>query len=631
MPFGLRSFGGKPLLAGTLASLLGAFLIYAFADTLLARQRELFFDALTQTVSAPETDRLLVVDVDRRSSQATPGELWGRAQSAELVNALADAAPAAVALDFVFSGHCEPADPANGALAEAISRAPTILGFLVGDGTERPPQPVPELAVQRPVAIPDLWFVEGTEASCPLFQNRSAAAAAAFFVGDSDALVRRVAAYTIVDNAPYPALGLEVARRAAGAGTPVLGGTPAWIRLDARLLRLEDDGSLRFAASDAQRIARRTVSAIDVLNGDVAPERIRGKVVLVGSSLPTLGGLRASASMPLEPSVQIHADVATAILTGFVPSRDRLLVRWEAAFALVAGIAGALAVTRMRPTHAAAAGLGLIVATVAGSALIYRQSGLLVDAPAIAMALAAVLLVTGILKFADVRRAEQTARQRFGQYLPPSVVSRYLDNPGLERVGGEERQVTAVFTDIEDFSGLSHRIGPQRLVALLDVYYREVNTLVAEHGGMVNKVVGDAVHALFNAPEDLDRHVDRAIDCARAIRALTEEMRRRPQFSEVEFGRTRIGIETGIVVLGDIGPGSTLDYTAHGEAMNVAARLQEANKLFGTAICIGPAAATETARSLRSLGVHEIRGIAPMEIFTPDDVAPVDEAPGGPI
>lgn len=617
MAFGVGGFGRKPLAAGILTSVIGALLLYVFAEAALPRVREQLFDVLTQAIGAPETDRLLVVDIDRASFQSAPGADWTRAETAQLVTALAAARPAALALDFVFSGQCDPADPANRALAEAISRVPTILGFLVGETGSAAPQPVPDVAIQRPVAIPELWFINGAEASCPIFQNRATAAAAAFLVGDDDAMVRRVQAYAIVADAAYPALGLEAARRASDAGTPVLGGTPAWVRQDDRLLYLDADGNLRFVAADAGRMARRTVSAIDVLRGTVPADRIGGKVVLVGSSLPNLGGLRASASMPLEPSVQIHADVAGAILTGFIPMRDPNTVPFEAAFALIAGIACALAVARMRPTPAALFGLGLMAATVAGTALIYRATGLLIDAPAIAMVLAAVLVVTGMLQLAKVRRAEQTARARFGQYLPPSVVSRYLDTPGLTRVSGEERQVTAVFTDIEDFSGLSHRIGPQRLVALLDVYFREVNTLVATHGGMVNKVVGDAVHALFNAPDDLEAHVDRAIDCAVAIGHLTEEMRRRPDFAAESFGRTRIGIETGMVVLGEVGTGSTLDYTAHGEAMNVAARLQEANKMFGTAICIGPAAAAETTAPLRSLGIHDIRGIGAMEIFTP--------------
>ncbi|MFD1329999.1 CHASE2 domain-containing protein [Mycoplana ramosa] len=613
-----RQLRTTPLLVGILASLLCAVLIYTLPRVALETPRELFFDRLTQSVPAPESDRLLVVDIDHASFQSVAGGEWYRAHTAELISALAAAKPVAVALDFVFSGNCDASDPGNRALAEAVGKVPAVLGFLIGDRPLPTPTPVPELAVQRPVDIPPSWFVDGTEASCPMFQDRAAAAASAFLVGDADALVRRVQAYSIIDNTAYPALGVEVARRAAGAGTPVLGGTPAWIRQDTRILHPDESGSLRFVAADAARIARRTVSATAVLRGTVAPERLAGRVVLIGSSMPALGGLRASASMPLEPSVQIHADLATAILTGFIPTRDQRLVGWEAAFALVAGIGIAFAVTRLRPMPAAALGLVLLAATVAAAALIYRQTALLVDAVSIVLALGSIVLVTGILQFSHVRRAEQTARQRFAQYLPESVVSRYVDNPGLDRVAGEERQVTAVFTDIEGFSALSHRIGPQRLVPLLDIYFREVNALVEQRGGMVNKIVGDAVTALFNAPDDLDRHVDKAIACAVAIHSLTEEMRQRPPFAAVTFGRTRIGLETGLVVLGEVGTGGRLDYTAHGEAMNVAARLQDENKALGTDICIGPAAAAQASRPLRSLGFREIRGIGSMELFTPD-------------
>ena len=612
----IRALRSKPLLAGIATSLCCAFLLFHFSEPVLERPRELFFDALTQAFPGPETDRVVVVDIDRKALQWLAGEEWTRSQSAALISAIATARPAAVAIDLVFSNDCDLREPTNRTLAEAIGQAPAILGFLIGEQTGATPGPAPELAVQRPIAIPPLWFIDGVDPSCPIFQERAAAAAASFLIGDEDAIVRRAQPFAIYGNAVYPALGLEAARRAAGAGASVIGGTPPWIRQDERLLWPDDDGNLRFVAAGPERIVGRTISAADVMSGTAAPERIRGKVVLVGSSLPALGGLRASASLPLEPSVQIHADVANTVLTGFIPHRNSTQIPWEAGYAFLAGVGAAALVTRLRPTYAATSGLVAIVSTIAGAAFVYRQTGLLIDAPAIVMALATVLLVTGVLQFAQVRRAEQTARARFGQYLPPSVVSRYIDNPGLERVAAEERQVTALFTDIEDFSALSGRIGPQRLVPLLDVYFREVNALVASHGGMVNKVVGDAVHALFNAPEDLDRHVDRAIDCAREIHALTEEMRGRADFAAEGFGRTRIGIETGLVILGEVGTGGTLDYTAHGMAMNIAARLQEANKVFGTAICIGPAAAGETTRRLRSLGVHEIRGVGPLALFT---------------
>ena len=244
---------------------------------------------------------------------------------------------------------------------------------------------------------------------------------------------------------------------------------------------------------------------------------------------------------------------------------------------------------------------------------------LLVDGFTVTAMIALVLVVAAFSQFAETRRVERVARERFAQYLPQAVVDRYLDQPGKAPIAGEEREVTALFTDIEGFSALAGRVRPQELVALLNIYFAEVNKLVADHGGMVDKVVGDAVHAFFNAPEDLDDHINKAIDCALAISRLTEEMRNRPQFKAQDFGRTRIGIETGMAVLGEVGLSGKLDYTAHGNSINLAARLQDANKFLGSTICVGPAANRNSHRTLRALGEHEIRGFGTMALFTPDD------------
>ncbi|WP_409529869.1 CHASE2 domain-containing protein, partial [Shinella sp.] len=287
----------RSLAAGLIASLAGALALLALGETALERQREFYFDALTQAVPATRSDRIVVVDIDRKAFQSVPNRDWTRAETATLVERLAAAKPAAIAFDFIFSTDCAPDVPANAALAQAIGKVPTVLGFLIGETLDGAPHPVPKLALHRPVDVPELWFVEGTESSCTFLQDRSSAAAAAFLVGDEDAVVRRVQAYAIVGNAAYPALGVEVARLAAGARTPVLGGKPAWLRHDSRVLRLDEDGSLRFVASGAGAIAARTFSAADVVAGTVPAEKLAGKVVLIGSSLPNLGGLRTSASM----------------------------------------------------------------------------------------------------------------------------------------------------------------------------------------------------------------------------------------------------------------------------------------------------------------------------------------------
>lgn len=605
----------RPLVAGAIASVLSAALLF-FHSGMLETQRELFFDTLTQWVGAPQSAQILVVDIDRKSIQLTADRDWGRDDTANLISHLSDAGADAVALDFVFSTSCNASEPENAALTQAISGIPTILGFLIADGGVERPKPVPPVAVRRPITVPELWFIDGAEASCAFLQSASRSAAAAFLVGDEDARIRRVQAFSIIGNDAYPAMGLEAARFANGGGTPIIGGEPVWLRAGADVIPLDEDGSLRFVASPASTIAARTVSAGDVVNGTVAPDRLKGKTVFLGSSLPNLGGLRSTASMPLEPSVQIHADIANSVLTGFVPYRDARMALFESIAALIGGLLVAFVSTRLRPVTSALFGTLAIAGTTAVTTAVYAATALLIDAVSINLALLFVLVLTGVLQFARSRRAEAAARNKFSQYLPQSVVARYIDNPEDDRVAGEERPVTALFTDIEGFSTLSQKLTPRDLVTLLDIYYAEVNGLVARYGGMVDKVVGDAVHAFFNAPEDLDDHVNKAIDCAQAIHALTEEMRRRPAFAEHQFGRTRIGIETGIAVLGEVGAGGKLDYTAHGDAINLAARLQEANKFLGTSICIGPEAAVQSGRKLRSLDMHDIRGFGSMELFT---------------
>jgi adenylate cyclase len=613
------TFRLRPFHVGILASIAAALLVVFLPDGWLEGGRELYFDKLTQIVSAPVSPAVVVVDIDRKSYAAMPDQKWQRANTAELVARIAADAPSLIAFDLVFSTDCDPSSDTNRKLADAMARAPALLGFLLSDIEGKSPRPVPALAIARSLTVPELWFLPGAEASCPIFEQRAKSSGAAFLIGDEDSRVRRVQAFSIVGSEPYPALGLEAVRRYYDVKTPLLGGTPPWLKLGRELFSLAEDGSMRFVASRPEAMASRTVSAIDVVQSKVPSRLFREKIVFVGSSLPNLGGLRESAAAPLVASTQIHADLANSILTSFVPLRDDGFVNLEAGYALFAGLIIALLTVRFRPWETLAAGLGVIGVTLAASYTIYARTGWLTDGFTVTVMLVLVLVVAAFSQFAETRRVERVARQRFAQYLPQAVVDRYLDHPAKGSMSGEERPVTALFTDIEGFSTLAGRVKAQELVALLNVYFAEVNKLVADHGGMVDKVVGDAVHAFFNAPEDLPDHVNKAIDCALAISRLTEEMRRRPQFAAKEFGRTRIGIETGIAVLGEVGMAGKLDYTAHGNSINLAARLQDANKFLGTTICVGPAANAESRRTLRPLGEHEIRGFGTMELFTPDD------------
>jgi adenylate cyclase len=250
----------------------------------------------------------------------------------------------------------------------------------------------------------------------------------------------------------------------------------------------------------------------------------------------------------------------------------------------------------------------------------------LVDPLTPSIAAALVFAVTASTAYSVTRRREALIHHRLEQHLAPSVVRRIVEQPGLVKLTGERREITSLFTDIEGFTATMHRAGPEELVTTLDQYFEGVAGIVIKHGGMIDKIVGDGVHALFNAPLNLEDHAQHAIECAIAIQAWSESFRRRVPVAAIGLGRTRIGIETGTAIVGDVGIQSKLDYTAHGDSVNMAARLQACNKELGSMICIGPGAAARCDPAfLRPLGQLAIRGREePIAVFEPwpDDAPP---------
>ncbi|MBK1661160.1 adenylate/guanylate cyclase domain-containing protein, partial [Paracraurococcus ruber] len=265
--------------------------------------------------------------------------------------------------------------------------------------------------------------------------------------------------------------------------------------------------------------------------------------------------------------------------------------------------------------------LPLVLAAIAawlGGALALAQAGLLLDPAGPPLVGALAYAASSIAAFAATERRARALRARFEQRLPPAVVRRIAAAPDTLRLQGEAREITALFTDLEGFTAMTERAGPEEVVAVLDAYLGALTRIVVAHGGMVEKIVGDGLHAVFNAPLDLPGHPQAALDCAVALLAAGEAQRATPLGARIGLGRTRIGIETGPAVVGDVGGPGRLDYTAHGTVMNTAARLEAANKDLGSSICVGPVAAARIgAARLRPLGPLAVRGRSlPLEVYT---------------
>ena len=215
--------------------------------------------------------------------------------------------------------------------------------------------------------------------------------------------------------------------------------------------------------------------------------------------------------------------------------------------------------------------------------------------------------------------SEKRVKSAFSHYLAPAVIEQLLEDPNRLALGGEKREMTFLFTDIAGFTTLSEKVEPTVVVKLLNEYFERMCSIVLDHGGTIDKIVGDALHVMFNAPADQPDHAERAVRCALELGTFCDEFMRLQTEQAIAFGETRLGINTGPAVVGNFGGTIRFDYTAYGDTINTAARLEGANKYLGTRICVS----SETTRQcpnlvFRPVGRLLLKGKAEaIEVFEP--------------
>ena len=606
----------RAVLAG-LGAAIGAAFVLLWQPGFIVSARETAIDAVSQLQGAGGTESVVVVDIDSDSTRALGNWPWPRQQLANLIEKIASSQPSAIAIDIVLSGNCGTLDPGNGALAHALTKAPVALGFVVAD-QKAPLLPQTPVALRPPVDIPLLWRSGGAELPCPEFIASAQGIGTVSLAGDQTATVRTVPGIIGIGRELYPGLAVEALRLSAEAGAVIVSGTrDAVLTVGERQAHLDSAGELRLHASTPEQWTVRSLAAKDVMSA--ASFTLAGKIVLIGVSLPQLGSLRPTAATPLAPSTEIQADIVSGLLGNQLPWRPAIAPIIEVIALLLAAALAVSSALWLKPAMAALATIVLASATAIAAGVAYHRLGLVFDPLIPALGVIAAGVASGVSQYSASRAAETAIRRSFEQRLPPAIVARLSKAGAKLKLESEERIVTALFTDIEGFTTLTSKAGPHALIPLLDGYFDGVTHIIVDRGGMIDKIVGDAAHAFFNMPLELANHQARALECAEAIIHFSEEYRARPEVRRYAFGRTRIGIETGPAMVGDVGAFGKFDYSAHGDAVNLAARLQEANKLTGTSILVGPGLQSSNPAGWKftSHGIHQMRGIGPVEIFTP--------------
>ncbi len=592
-----------------------------------SKLRETAFDWMLGTTTVPPAGDIRVVAIDSKSLTALGPWPWPRTRMADLIARIGADRPRVIVLDILLSGpgRTDAGVDANAALGSAIASSPVVLAALLNDvPVETAPTPPPPVLFAGPPAALRPWSARGALWPFEPFAKQAAGIGIGSLAGDSVGTVRDVPLFVTVGNDIYPGLAAETVRVAEGAAGYILTGRSQLTQTAARLeigsisLGLPSEGTLRFRPSGPEDWAGRTVSAGDILAGAVGPGTFDGAIVLVGGTAPELGTLRPTAANPVTPGVQITADAVTAMMAGTVPLRPDTAPVVEAAARSLMAILGVFLGWRLPPgrslgTAGIAAGLWVV-----GCLAVLHGASLLVDPASPLIAVMSATVISATTSAIVARRRAAAVVAQFRQRLAPEIVDRIVSKPGVSRVEGERRTVTFLFTDLEGFTAMALAQRPEDVVALLQDYFQGVSAIITAAGGTIDKYVGDAVNAMFNAPNDLADHAVRAIEAAQQIQIFTEEFRMRPIPHSLGLGRTRIGIETGEVIVGDVGGDTRRDYTAYGTAINTAARLEALNARLGTTICVGPAARA-LAPSLRfvSRGVHDLKGIGSLEVFEP--------------
>ena len=567
-----------------------------------------------------EQGDVVIAAIDEQSLAELGRWPWPRARLATLVDRLTAAGATAVGFDVIFdqpersieldairsAAEADPGRPARdfvaslGALdhdarlaaAFRASRRVVLGEFFEFAGT-------PDPAIQK-ASFPELSARVAKDAnlsvlregvrfhgSIPPLMAAAAGGGHINFFPDSDGAYRRVPLAVRVGDRLAPAFSLEVIRRAGTAGVPLVALANfgvASVRVGDRQLPVDEAGELWIDYLGPAHTFP-YVPAADLIAGRAPPESVAGKIVLVGFAAAGFDEVSTPFSA-VESGVEVQATVIDNILRGRSLRRPRWLTPVEAGIIVALGLLLGIGLRHQGPA------IGALTAAVAAAVYAcatqyaFTSSGLVLSA---VYPLGGILFCTlGVAVFRSVteEREKRRIRHAFRHYVNPEVTELLAREPERLKLGGERRQITILFSDIRGFTTISEGLEPEALGELLNEYLGAMTDILFRHEGLLDKYIGDAVMAFWGAPIAVPDHAARccraALDMLAALPALHARWRARG-WPAMDIG---IGIDTGDAVVGNFGSRTRFNYTAMGDHVNLASRLEGLNKMYGTHLLV---------------------------------------------
>ena len=581
--------------------------------------REIAFDLYQRLKprEIPNDPPVRVIDVDEASLASLGQWPWSRDHLATLVDRLTELGAAAVVFDMLFpeADRMSPQRLAaqlpevnasalpdyDSLFAASLAAAPSVLGFSrIPQGPALRELPKSGFAVSGSDPRPALPVIAA--AAVPLKQLYDAAhgfGAVSLNTGLSVSAVRRVPLIWTNEKDFYPTLSIEALRVAQGAETVVVlgetsggGNYPVGVRVGQFDVPTTSEGDLWLYYHRAY--PELYISARDVLGFGYQryTDRIAGHIVLIGTSASGLGDLHTTTLGEIVPGVSVHAQAIDQIFSGQFLTRADWVEGLEILGFGGLGILTVLVTLSLGPLAGLLAGAAVMIGTGWFSWHMFATQGLMIDPSFPLIGIALVYGAMVFFQFAITDADKRQIRRAFGYYVTPALLNEIERNGDRLKLGGETRDLTVLFTDVRGFTPLSEKIEPQRMLGMLNTLFGALGKRILDQYGTIDKFVGDAIMAFWNAPVDIEDHARRACVATLGMRQTLAELNANNAFglkgSEAGIDELVVGmgIATGEALVGNMGLETRFDYSAVGNTVNVASRVEGASKEVGYDIVV---------------------------------------------
>ncbi len=634
----VRSRSGKATGAAILA-LTALTLLRVYSPSIVTELQERTFDAYQRIKPRAYADYPVRIAVIDDASIDVFGQWpWSRSRLAALTNRLAELGAAVVSFDILFPesdrtnparmareiknelGDSETADAKaaaaalaalpdhDKAFADALGKTSSVLGFATtteGNSVRPPVKSGLAFVGVEPTRV--LPRFRGAIVSLPILTDTAAGVGGLnVSARDRSGIIRRIPMLSSDGEQVFPGLAVETLRVAQqqkgitvrGTGASGESDTGRAALLDMRVgdfrIPLTEDGEM-WVYFDHTRPQQRFVSVKDVMDPAKEAEvklKIEGCLILVGTAAAGLQDLRATPLGETVPSAEIHAQMLEQILAQDFIIRPDWADGLETVMTFAMGGFVAIMLLSFGAQYSLVAGAIALALAIAGSWFGFAQFRLLIDP--IYPSLATVLTYIAVERVLHVAsdREKKFVRQAFGQYLAPELLSRLEASPQAMQLGGEDRDISVMFLDVRGFTPISEQLTATELVDFINTLLAPLSDAIQSELGTIDKYIGDSIMAFWNAPLDIADHTTRACRAALKMREVVQGLNDSDAFGfsgrgfEDSTVRIGIGLNAGIACVGNMGSARRFNYSAMGDVVNVAARIESATKSFGVDILV---------------------------------------------